>query len=128
MIYYHYVLFAKERAGLTEDSDAEKAIRAVFEVLGLRISLEQAAELAGTLPLEIRGYLMQNPWPRPFGIEAFLAEVGEREGVDRAAAEIHARAVLSVLADFLPSAELLKTLDQLPKEIRHLFLWKEEAA
>jgi uncharacterized protein (DUF2267 family) len=128
MVYYYYKLFVKERAGLTEDSDAESAIRAVFEVLGQRLSLEQAEELAGTLPLEIRGHLMQNPFPRPFGAEEFLAGVGKKEGVDRATAEIHTRSVLSVLADYLPSVELLKTLDQIPKEIRHLFLWKKEAA
>jgi uncharacterized protein (DUF2267 family) len=128
MLYYHYVQFVKERAGFSEDHDAEKAIRAVFEVLGQRISLEQAEALAETLPVEIREYIKQNPWARPFGLKEFVAQVGNKEGVDPQTATVHARAVLSVLAEYVPSIELLITVDQIPKDIRRLFLWIEKAA
>ena len=59
---------------------------------------------------------------------SFADRVAWLEGVDSATAEQHAAAVLSVLAQYLPSPALLIALDGLPGEVRGLFNWIKKAA
>lgn len=128
MLYIQYIRFVEERAGLRTESEAEKAISSVFEVLDKLLPIERAYELAQTLPLEIREYIGKKVWRVRFDLHSFVAGIADREGVDPATAGNHARAVLSVLAEYLPSVELLDALDEMPKEIRRLFIWEKRAA
>ncbi len=128
MLYIQYLLFVQERAGLRTEDQAAQAIRTVFEVLDEAIPREQAQELAETLPAEIRDHLGKSIWARKFSGGEFVERVAEKEGVDQAEAENHVRSVLSVLADYLPSLELLLTLDKIRKDVRNLFLCEPAAA
>lgn len=129
MNYYDsYIRSVREHAWFASDIDAVKAIRAVLEVLGRRITIGQADDLAAALPVDFRPSLRKSPDAEPFGLDEFLAQIAEKEGVDAATAEEHARAVLSALADAAPRDELLDTLEQVPKEIRALFARTRKAA
>jgi uncharacterized protein (DUF2267 family) len=46
----------------------------------------------------------------------FLARVAKLEGVDRAEAERHARAVFAALRELLPSKEIYDVESELPRE------------
>lgn len=128
MNYHDYIEFVKERAGLSSDDAAAKAIHAVLEVLGQRITIGQAEDVAAALPLELRQYLRQSPGAEPLDLNEFLARVGDKEGVDLPTAGDHSRAVLSVLAEWIPRAELRDTLEQIPNDMRSLFVWRKKAA
>jgi uncharacterized protein (DUF2267 family) len=129
MNYYDsYIRSVRERAWFPSDVDAVKAIRAVLEVLGRRISISQADDMAVAVPVDFRHSLRQSQTAQSFGLSEFLDQVADREGVDADTAEEHARAVLSALADAAPRDELLNTLEQLPREIRALFAWTRKAA
>lgn len=128
MNYNDYIQFVKERAGIKSDETARKAIESVLEVLGQRITIGQAQDIAAALPPELKPYLMQTPLAEPFNLSDFLLRVSEKEGVSVPTAEDHARAVLSVLADWIPRAELRDTLEQIPNEMRNLFVWVKKAA
>ncbi len=128
MNYNDYIQFVKERAGFKSDDAAKKAIHAVLEALGQRITIGQAEDVAAALPSELRPYLMQTPAAEPFDLNVFLEKIGAKEGVNTAAAGEHARAVLSVLAEWIPRAELRDTLAQIPNDMRSLFVWIKKAA
>jgi uncharacterized protein (DUF2267 family) len=129
MNYYDsYVRSVRERTWFASDIEAVKAIRAVLEVLGRRITIGQADDLAVALPVDFRPSLRKSPGAASFGLDEFIALITEKEGTDAATADEHARAVLSALADASPRDELLDTLEQLPKEMRDLFVRTRKAA
>jgi uncharacterized protein (DUF2267 family) len=128
MNYNDYIQFVKERAGIKSDDVAKKAIESVLEVLGQRITIGQAEDVAAALPSQLRPYLRQGPVAERFNLSEFLERISEREDVDVATAGDHAHAVLSVLADWIPTAELRDTLAQIPNDMRYLFIWAKKAA
>jgi uncharacterized protein (DUF2267 family) len=128
MLYEQYKLFVRERAGLQTDQAAQQAVRCVFEVLDMMLTVEEAQALAATVPLEIRDHLGNNRWQHHFDLIQFRERVAAKEGCDPKTAEDHAAAVLSVLAEYLPSPALLKSLDGLPLEVRRLFNWMKKGA
>jgi uncharacterized protein (DUF2267 family) len=128
MMFFQYKLFVLERAGLRTEEEAERVIRAVFEVLDEMTPALQAKALAETLPAEMRQYMGKNIWRARYGFGEFVDRLTDKEAGDPARAEIHARAVFSVLAEFLPSPELLAVLDGMPQEIRSLFCCMTKAA
>jgi uncharacterized protein (DUF2267 family) len=129
MNYYNqFIRSVRDRAWFASDVDAVTAIRAVLEVLGRRITIGQADDLAAAIPVDLRPSLRQSPAAQPFGRDEFLAQIADREGIDPATAAEHARAVLSALADAAPPDEVLDTLEQLPREIRVFFSRPGKAA
>jgi uncharacterized protein (DUF2267 family) len=128
MNYNEYIKFVKERSGTTSDDAAKRTIETVLEVLGQVVTAGQAEDLAEALPPELKPFLRQMPGARPLSLNEFLARIREKERVPSGTAEIHARAVLSVLAEWIPRAELRDTLEQIPNEIRPLFTWIAKAA
>lgn len=129
MNYYdQYIKSVRDRARFASDINAVKAIRAVLEVLGQRITLGQADNMAAALPVDFRSALRQSPLAQPLGLDEFLAQIADKDGVDPATAEEHARAVLSVLADNAPKDEVADMLEQLPKGMRDLFVRAGKAA
>jgi uncharacterized protein (DUF2267 family) len=108
--------------------DRERAIRAteaVLEVLAMRITEGQVADLAPFVPVELRpalenGVARSGGKAMPLSAEAFLREVARRERLPRAEAFKHARAVLAVLREGVGEKEFSDTVAQLPGEFREL--------
>ncbi len=123
-----FTRFVRARARFTSDAAAVKAVEAVLQALGERISIGQAEDLAAALPVDLRHYLRQTVQAQAMTRSEFLEGVAEREGTDAATAEKHCLAVLSVLGEWVPRAELRDTLEQLPNEMRDLFTWVGKAA
>lgn len=128
MNYKEYIQFVKERAGIKSDDAAKKAIESALEALGQRITIGQAEDMAAALPPELRQYLRQTPAAEPFTLTEFLSRVSEKEGVTITTAGDHTRAVLSVLAEWVPRAEMRDTLEQIPNDMRSFFVWIKKAA
>jgi uncharacterized protein (DUF2267 family) len=119
--YNQYVKLVKQRALFGRDEDVIASIRAALEVLGQRLSADEAGGLAALLPNEMKPYLRKSGEAEAFGLNEFLARMAAKEGADPALARYHARAVLSLIAATVPTDQLIETLAQLPPEIRDLF-------
>ncbi len=122
MDYTQYVKLVRKRAGFSSDEEALTAIRCVLDVLGERLTIGEADDLAVLLPKELRPYLKGSGPDEPFGREDFLARVGRKERIDPVVALYLVRAVLSVLASTLPTDKLIEALAQLPHDIRDFFM------
>lgn len=128
MNYNDYIHFVRERGRFRSEGAARRSIEAVLEALGERITIGQAEDVAAALPPELRPYLRQTAQAEPFTLSEFVNKVADTEGVDPITAEDHTRAVLSVLGEWIPRAELRDTLEQLPNEMRSMFMWIEKKA
>jgi uncharacterized protein (DUF2267 family) len=113
-----------QRAGLDRDR-ARRATEAVLEVLAMRVTDGQIDDLRPYLPHELRpaldrGLTRSRGKALPLGLDAFVDEITQREGVSREDAANHARAVLSVLHEVAGDKEFSDTIAQLPREYRTL--------
>ncbi|GAA1800406.1 DUF2267 domain-containing protein [Planosporangium flavigriseum] len=113
-----------ERAGLDTER-AKRAAESVLEVLAMRVTDGQLEDMRPFLPYELRpaldrGLTRSRGRALPLSLDAFVEEITKREGVSRAEAEQHARAVLSVLHDVVGDKEFSDTISQLPVEYRTL--------
>jgi uncharacterized protein (DUF2267 family) len=113
-----------ERTGLDRDR-ARRATEAVLEVLAMRITDGQIDDMRPFLPYELRpaldrGLTRSRGKALPLSLDAFVEEITKREGVSRAEAESHARAVLSVLHEVVGDKEFGDAIAQLPREYRTL--------
>ncbi|MCU1499953.1 MAG: hypothetical protein JWM47_3906 [Acidimicrobiales bacterium] len=126
MDYETFVEQVARRAHLEGDG-AEEAIRATLETLAVRLSksaLDQGRnrDLLRHLPIELAPWLLTDLVREAFDADEFLRRVGEREGVHLSTAELHARAVFSVLRDAIPPAEFDALVDDLPGDFRPIVL------
>jgi uncharacterized protein (DUF2267 family) len=119
--YNQYIKLVKQRALFTGDEEVVTAVRAALEVLGQRLSEDEADELAALLPKEMKPYLRHSGAAETFRLNEFLARMAAKEGVEPALARYHARAILSLIAATVPTKELLDLLARLPRDIRDLF-------
>jgi uncharacterized protein (DUF2267 family) len=115
-----------QRAGLDREA-AARAADAVLEELAIRISGGQSEDLEQRLPRELRpaierGRARGRDRAQPLSLDAFLAEIARREGVDRGQAAEHARAVLATLREAVGEKEWQDTTAQLPKD--YATLWR----
>jgi uncharacterized protein (DUF2267 family) len=118
--YERFITTVEQKAGISW-IDAERAARATLETLGERISWGQARDLAEDLPHELRGWLLEARGDaQPFDAREFIRRVAEREGVDEATAERHARAVFIALARLVRSEEIADLEAELPKDYEPL--------
>jgi uncharacterized protein (DUF2267 family) len=115
-----------ERAHL-DRGRAQQAAEAVLEVLASRISGGQVLDLERELPPEFRpalerGRARSGGRARPISLETFERQVARLEGVSKAEAANHARAVFLTLREALEVAqkEWADTLAELPSEYRIL--------
>ncbi len=121
MQFDEFVEVVQGRALFNTAGAAVRAIGTVLEVLGTCLARDEMMRLSLQLPQEIRSFLLQPGKAEEFGLEEFLKRVSEKEGGGQADAGIHARAVLSAIAESIPPVELRKVLIVLPDEIRGLF-------
>ena len=106
-----------EAAGIDAGA-AERATEATLVTLGERISEGEAEDLARHLPDSLVPLIEQGGEAVPFDADEFFRRVAEREEVDAAAAEQHARAVVAALGLREQARELHDMLSQLPRELR----------
>ena len=110
-----FIATVQLNAGLSRP-DAERAARAALETLAERLSAGEARDLAEQLPPELAPWLATES----FGVDEFLRRVAEREGVDIAAAEQHARAVFAALGRTVGEDEIDDMAAELPKDFAPL--------
>ena len=114
------------RAALDENG-ARRATDAVLELLAFRLAAGETDDLKQRLPTELRAPLERGKADKPspsahwLGLKQWLMAVAEREGVSRAEARLHVRAVFATLAEAIGDDELEDVTAQLPAEFRSLF-------
>jgi uncharacterized protein (DUF2267 family) len=113
------------RAALDEDG-AWRAIDAVLELLAFRLAAGETDDLEQRLPPELRAPLERGKADKPspsahwLPLKQWLIAIAEREGVSRAEARLHARAVFATLAEAIGDDEMEDVVAQLPAEFRAL--------
>jgi uncharacterized protein (DUF2267 family) len=114
-----------QRTGLDREG-AARAADAVLEVLAKRITAGQVEDLEPLLPPELRPAIRRgihrttHSKVRTMSVDEFVDWVAKLEGVDRATATQHARAVLKVVREAVGEKEWHDTVAQLPGEYRIL--------
>jgi uncharacterized protein (DUF2267 family) len=109
-----------EQEGHLPRPDAERATQATLTTLAERLSAGEARDVAEQLPSELRPWLTAEGGPEPFHVDEFLRRVAERELVDPATAERHARAVMAALGRAVSPDELHDMASELPKDFEPL--------
>ena len=109
-----------DRAGTDADA-ARRAIDAVLETLGERLSGGEVDDLVRQLPDEFadalqRGDALSNGAARRMSLEEFVRRIADREGVTPDEAHAQARAVFATLREALPEREFDDVLAQLPRD------------
>ncbi|MGW0806639.1 DUF2267 domain-containing protein [Nonomuraea sp. NPDC002799] len=112
------------RAGIGRER-AARAAEAVLEVLGIRLSGGQVAEISPPLPAELRAALLRgNTRGRqgavPASPDVFLHDVAKREDVTRADAYQDVKAVFAVLREAIGEKEYHDMIAELPGGYRPL--------
>ncbi|HEV7906629.1 MAG TPA: DUF2267 domain-containing protein [Pseudonocardiaceae bacterium] len=115
-----FVRRVAQRAGL-DDEHTRKAVDAVLETLGERISGGEVDDLVGQLPEELhaplrRGTDRTHGAAQKMSLDDFVRRVAEREGVPPDQAREHARAVFATLREAVTDKEFSDVTSQLPDE------------
>lgn len=113
----------QDKAHLATLGEAMRATRATLETLAERLGPDEARHLATKLPHEIQLFLVDGSalMAERFSSNEFLLRICAREGVGLPESTDHARAVIDVLAEAVPSGEIADVLDRLPDDYRRLF-------
>ena len=116
----------QDRAHLATMDAALRATRATLETLAERLGPSESRQLGAQLPREIQEWLLIGAAAtESFSSDEFLGRISEREGVDLSESTHHARAVIEVLAQAVPAAEMIDVLDNLPADYARLFIGSE---
>jgi uncharacterized protein (DUF2267 family) len=110
-----------EQAARAGGDAAERATRATLQTLAERLDRGEARDLAGQLPAELAPWIATMTTAEGFDIDEFLRRVAEREEVDVATAERHARAVFAALGRAVSPRELADMEAELPRDFAPLF-------
>jgi len=113
--YDQFLVTVQQKAGISREK-AVLAARATLETLAERLSSGEARDLAEQLPPELTPYLPPRGDAEGFDVEEFLRRIAEREGVDVATANRHARAVFAALGRFVDEHELADMAAELSKD------------
>lgn len=105
-----------ERAGFDSEEVARSVTSATLRTLGERLSAGEASDLALYLPEPLDEELVSadNESATDYSFDEFTQRIAQREGVEKADAEVHARAVGSALADAASEREVGAARKQLP--------------
>ena len=105
-----------------EQTQAEKVTRAFLETLAVRLSNDEASELAAQLPAEMQDCLAPTePEIEKLSPDDFLARFSEAAGLDQARAEQAAHGVWEALNRTVAGGEMGDVRSQLPNELVDLF-------
>ncbi|QGA83699.1 DUF2267 domain-containing protein [Halomicrobium sp. LC1Hm] len=107
----------QHRLELPGTGEAVRVIRATLTNLGRRIPEGNAADLAASLPMEIKWYLTGavHDHGQRFDWSAFVEQVSEIEGTERAEAAYHAQVIVDLVATVVPPSDFQQLRDQLPE-------------
>lgn len=112
-----------EETGAEGDEEVTETIRATLDLLGERISREEAKNLAGGLPDEAETWVID--WDthseRAFGVGEFVERLADRLDVESEEAHHRAQVVLGHLADEVGRMETAALTNQLPDEYQTFF-------
>ncbi|HEY4095347.1 MAG TPA: DUF2267 domain-containing protein [Baekduia sp.] len=109
-----------------DEVGARRVTDAVLELLAFRLSAGETDDLEQRLPPELRAPLERGKAGKPspsahwLPLKQWLIAIAEREGVSRAEARLHVRAVFETLSEAIGDDELEDVTAQLPAEFRAL--------
>jgi uncharacterized protein (DUF2267 family) len=110
----------QHRLELPGTGETVRAIRATLTTLAERLQPGEADDLAGSLPMEIDYYVRSAEAGQRFDWDEFVTRVAEREGNedrdDRADVAYHARAIVAVVNEAIPTGQIQQMRDQLPAD------------
>ena len=109
-----------QQKGVRSRDAAERAAQAVLATLAERIAPGEARDLAALLPPALGPWLHTTTPAEPFDIDEFVRRVAEREQLDIAQAERHARAVFATLGRTVPASEIHDLVSELPGDFAPL--------
>ena len=121
MDYKEFIDRVRRQAGLDSSSGAETAVRATLTTLGEYLDGEPG--LVSRLPEELAEHLRREPPGRIVSslLDAFMEEVGKREGANTDEASAHARTVVDVLWETVGQNGVEDRRGRLPDELNPLF-------
>jgi uncharacterized protein (DUF2267 family) len=104
---------------------AYQSLRAVLHVVRDHMPLNEAVKLGSQLPMLMRGFYFEgwHPADKPLrdrSAETFLIDISNHFPTDDVDPALVVRAVLSVMAQHLPSGEIDALIRVLPRQIREL--------
>jgi uncharacterized protein (DUF2267 family) len=107
----------QHRLELAGTGEAVRAIRATLLPLGERLAEGNAADLAASLPMEIKWYLTGavTEHGQHFDWHEYLERVSEIEQSDPADAAYHARVVIDLVESLVPASDFQQLRDSLPE-------------
>jgi uncharacterized protein (DUF2267 family) len=121
MEFHEFLGQVQRRARLSSQEEALKAVKATLETLSERLFSNEAKHVASQLPEELAVCMMDgNPGER-FSVDEFFERVSRKEGVEKAEAVFHSRAVINVLCEAVSPGEMDDVRRQLPGEYSKLF-------
>lgn len=122
MEFSKFINLVRDRASIATDTEAQTACCATLKVLAERISENKALALSDRVPSEFAECLREEQYGQQFGLKEFYRRVADREGSSPEVAEVHARAVIDVLKQSVPTNEITGILSELPIEYDELFM------
>jgi len=107
----------QHRLELANTGEAVRAARATLMTLGQRIPEGNAADLAASLPMEIKWYMTGavHEHGQRFDWQEFVSRVSETENADLSDAAYHARVVIDLVHSVVPASDFQQLRDQLPE-------------
>jgi uncharacterized protein (DUF2267 family) len=118
--YDEFIKHVSERAEVSRE-EARSAALTALEVLGERIEVGEAADLASQMPDELAEPLRRSSGTgEPFTASAFVERVADREGIAPNDADKRVRAVFATLQEAVTGGELEHVLAQLPTDYLEL--------
>lgn len=123
MGYEEFIDQVRRQAELGSSSETETAVRATLTTLGEYLDGGGEPDLTSRLPEELAEHLRREPSGRivSSSLDAFVEEVGKREGVNTDEASAHARAVMDVLREAIGQDGVENLRRRLPSELAPLF-------
>src|SRR5215211_15366 len=109
-----------QRTAEVDREVAERATRAALETLAERLLPGEARDLAEQVPDELARWLSARGPRAAFDAEEFIRRVAERDAIDVATAEKHAKAVFYALSRAITRDEFDDMVSELPKDYRPL--------
>jgi uncharacterized protein (DUF2267 family) len=120
MNYDRFIAVVERAAGVFDEAEARRAVRAVLETLSERLMAGLIKTLRAELPEEIAADLSLNEPHQAFDADEFLRRVGRRADTDPATAERYAKAVFLALGRALEPDLFRALLHELSKDFRPL--------